>query len=95
MPLERYFHAAEALALLASARKLSLLEVLARFGPLPLGRAIYEAGMPTHGGLKDAAELESLGLVTIVRPGGRNLSEVLTLTKDGLCALALADLWSD
>jgi predicted transcriptional regulator len=95
VPLERYYHSAEALAVLASARKLALLHVLDLRGPMSLARAVYEAGMPTHGALRDANELEALGLVTVERPTGRNLSERLTLRQHGLGVLALADLWAD
>jgi hypothetical protein len=93
--LERYFRAQDALALLASARKLALLDVLARRGPTLLGVAIFAAGMPTRGALRDAAELEDLGLVTVARSTGRNLSETCTITPSGLRALELAGMWKD
>lgn len=95
IPLERYYRASEILLTLAPARRLALLGVLARRGPLLLGVAIFEAGARTQGALRDAAELERAGLVTVKRPTGRNLSEILEITPSGSRALELAGMWAD
>ena len=95
VPLDRYFPPALAFSILASARKLAMLDVLERRGSLSLGRVIFEGGIPTGGALKDAAELQGLGLITVERPTGRNLSEFCTITERGRKALALARFWAD
>jgi hypothetical protein len=91
VPLERYYRASEALRTLASARRLALLDVLSRRGPLLLGVAIFEGGMRTAGALGDAAELEKLGLIAVSRPTGRNLSAILQITPAGRRAIAMVD----
>lgn len=95
VPLERYYHAADVLSVLASARRLAILDVLSRRGPLALAVVIYEGGMATGGALRDAALLERAGLVTVRRPTGANLGESLTITPSGSRALAIAGMWAD
>lgn len=77
------------------ARRLAILDVLSRRGPLPLGVAIFEAGVGTRGALRDAAELERLGLIAVARPTGRNLSETCTITPSGSRALGSMGMRAD
>jgi predicted transcriptional regulator len=93
--MERYYRAADALAVLSEARRLAILDVLSRRGPLLLGEAIFEAGCPTGGALRDAALMERAGLLAVERPSGRNLSCVLTITPSGRRALEFAGTWAD
>jgi DNA-binding MarR family transcriptional regulator len=90
-PLERYYRVSEVLTALAPARRMAILAVLARRGPCALGVAIFHAGCRTAGALRDAAEMEKAGLVTVSRPTGRNLSELCAITPAGRRALAMVD----
>jgi hypothetical protein len=95
VPVERYYRASEALFVLAPARRLAILDVLSRRGPLLLGVANFEAGVGTQWALRDAAEMEKAGLVTVKRPTGRNLSCTCEITPSGSRALELAGMWAD
>ena len=66
---------------------MAILALLRDRGPELLGNLIFDLRMPTGGALRLAAELEAAGLVTVRRPTGRNLSEVLELTPPGLRTL--------
>ena len=95
VPMERYYRAAEVLTVLSHARRLAILDVLSRRGTVSLGEAIYEAGCRTEGALKDAHDMERMGLITVERPTGRNLSCVCTITPEGRQALEFANHWRD
>lgn len=95
VPLDRWRRASLALSCLAPARRLALLDVLARRGPLMLGEAIFHAGCPTAGALRDAAEMEQAGLVAVKRPTGRNLSEMCSITPSGLRAIEWVAMLAD
>lgn len=95
VPMERYYRAAEVLLVLSQARRLAILDVLSRRGPLSLAEAIFEAGCRTAGALRDAYEMERAGFITVKRPTGRNLSCLCTITPSGRRALEFAGLWAD